>query len=139
MSGEDPDYRTDTRQADAERDIRDLVAELTSQMNDPDPGIMFEAVDIVVERFHPKRVIIHGPTAKGFVRGRKVRMVVIVESGDTGSLWGDIVWDLAMEGIDGDVAVYTEDVFEESRHDSSTVAYEASRTGFVAYPPGGVV
>lgn len=120
-------------------DLKDAIGQYTAALNNPSPGIIFEAVDIVVERFHPKCVIIHGPTANGFVDDRKVFMVVIVDSGDVDTLWGDIVWDLAMEGIDGQVTVFTERQFDEYRHDSYSVAYDACKTGFVAYPSDGVL
>ena len=119
--------------------MRETISAFTAELNDPNPGIMFEAVDIVVERFHPKCVMIYGPTAKGYVAGRKVCMVVIVETGDTKTLWDDIVWDLAMEGIDGDVAVFTDSMFDEYRHDSCSIAYVACKTGFVAYPTDGAI
>ena len=120
-------------------DLTDAISQYTAALNNPNPGIMFEAVDIVVEKYHPKYVIIYGPTAKGYVDDRKVCMVVIVESGNTEALWGDIVWDLAMDGIDGDVTVFTERQFDEYRNDTYSVAYDACKTGFVAYPSDGVL
>ena len=38
-----------------------------------------------------------------------------------------------------DVAVFTDSMFDEYRHDSCSVAYVACRTGFVAYPTDGAL
>ena len=113
--------------------VQEMVAEYTAKLNRPHPGIMFEAVDIIVEKFSPRAVIIYGATAMGYVDDRKVSLVVIVDGGDTRKLWGDMVCELAYNQIYGDVTVYTEDQFNEYSKEINTVAYDAVRTGFVAY------
>ena len=109
------------------------VRTFTERFNDPSPGIIFDAVDIIVERFHPIAVIVFGDTALGDVRYRKVRLLVISDTEDSDTLWADIVTALVEGCIDGDVDVYTPQLFLDNVDNGNTSACEAVRTGFVAY------
>ena len=94
---------------------------------------MDEAVEIIVREFSPVAVIVYGPSAGGYVYQNRVQLVVIVDSGDTYSLWSDMVTALTEHYIDGDVTVFTKEEYLSAVDDSYTVAYKADKTGYVAY------
>ena len=51
-------------------------------------------------------------------------------------MWDDITWALTDEFIDGEVSVYTVEMFEEYRTNSCTSAYRAVKSGRIAYERG---
>ncbi len=97
------------------------------------PGLIRRAVDIVVETCSPRTVYLVGPTAIGYVEYNMVKLLVIVDEGDTNQLWDDITWALTDEFIDGEVSVYTIEEFDEWRDNSYTSAYDAVNSGRIAY------
>lgn len=97
------------------------------------PAIVDEAVEIIVKGFSPVAVIVYGPSAEGYVYQNRVQLVVIVDSGDTNSLWSDMVTALTEHYIDGDVTVFTIEEYLSAVDDSYTVAYKADKTGYIAY------
>ena len=113
--------------------VTDVVRDFSYRFNNPSLSIIDDAVDIIIEKFHPVKIIIYGPTAKGYVGDRKVNLVVIVKDGDTREIQKKIVWELALDYIDGDVTVYTVAGFDRCVEDSYTVAYDAMNTGRVVY------
>ena len=113
--------------------VQEVVGEFYKTFNNPGSWIIAEAVDIVIKTCSPKAIYIYGPTAKGYVYGRMVNLLVIVDGGDTKKIWDDVTWALTDEFIDGNVSVYTSDDFEEYRDNSYTKAYEAVKTGRLVY------
>lgn len=109
------------------------------RLHDPpgiNPGLIRRAVDIVVETCSPRTVYLVGPTAIGYVEYNMVKLLVIVDEGDTKQMWDDITWALTDEFIDGEVSVYTIEEFDEWRDNSYTSAYDAVNSGRIAYERG---
>lgn len=114
--------------------VQEAIGRYTAEFNDPDPDdIIDEAVGIIVKECNPRAVWIYGPAAHGYVDDRKINILVVIDRGNTRKVWGDLIWALAYEHIDGDIAVFTASNFEKYKTDSYSRAYDAVKTGILAY------
>ena len=67
-------------------DFLNAVGEITASINNPGPGIVMEASDIVRRVCEPNAIYIYGPTAKFYLEDCKVCLVVVVPSGDVNGI-----------------------------------------------------
>lgn len=121
------------RQSAQPKTVREIIAEYTAIINNPGKEIIGLTIDAVVSTCSPEMIYIYGPAAKGYYDDCHVDLLVIVDNDDGGELPGDIRWALADHLIDGNVSVMTFEEFESSRYDSFSVAYDAVKTGYIAY------
>lgn len=112
---------------------REEASEFFRVFNNPGPEIIDRAVDIVVHECSPARVFVYGPTARGYVYGRHVVLLIVVRKGNTMKIRHNLISALADNSIDGDLMVVTEKEFEEYKDDSYSRSYNAVETGYVAY------
>lgn len=66
-----------------------------------------------------------------------VQVCIVIRGGDEKRIWGDVLFDLAVQFIDAFVKVYTVDEFEDWKTCSGTAAYDAVETGYLAYEKEG--
>lgn len=90
-----------------------------------------EAAELLSECFSPKRIHIIETGREDPRNPYRVKMVIIFKDGDLDQLWEDMTIALAEAGIDGDLTVLTQRMFDADRKLPFTVAYEAFRMGYV--------
>lgn len=103
-----------------------------------DSGFIDDAVIEIAEMYGPKRIIVYGPAAAGYVDGdRTFDMMVILDdigTGDAKALEREMRNHLVREmRLNGHVLVMSESDFEEDARIVGTAANDAVTTGYVAY------
>ena len=103
-----------------------------------DSGFIDDAVIRIAEMYEPKRIIIYGPAAAGYVDGdRTFEMMVILDDvgvDDAKVLEREMRNHLVREmRLNGHVLVMSESDFEEDARVVGTAANDAVTTGYVAY------
>ena len=96
------------------------------------PVVVNDAIEVIRAACDPKRIIIYGPAAKGYVEGNHVDVLVIIGEGDVDSTRRNLTKVLALDDIDGNVTVVDESMFRRNARLSYTSTYDAIRTGYEA-------
>ena len=97
---------------------------------DDRPVVVNDAVDVIRSAYHPERIIIYGPAAKGYVEGNHIDVLVVIGEGDVDSTRRDLIRLLALDDIDGNVTVVDEAGFRRNAGLSYTNTYDAIRIGY---------
>lgn len=96
------------------------------------PILVNDAINIIRTACDPKRIIIYGPAAKGYVDDNHVDVLVVIRRGDIDRIRRDLTVMLAMDDIDGNVTVVNERLFNKHATLSYTETYDAIKTGYDA-------
>lgn len=99
---------------------------------DDRPVVVNDAIEVIRTACDPKRIIIYGPAAKGYVEGNHVDVLVIIGEGDIDSTRRNLTKVLALDDIDGNVTVVDKSMFRRNIRLSYTSTYDAIRTGYEA-------
>ena len=94
------------------------------------PILVNDAIDVIRAACNPKRIIIYGPAAMGYVDDNHVDVLVVIGKGDVDSTRRNLIRMLALDDIDGNVTVVNESMFRKNAKLSYTNTYDAIKTGY---------
>jgi predicted nucleotidyltransferase len=100
-----------------------------------DEALLSSAVERIVERMNPERIILFGSQARGTADERSdVDLLVISQfTGKRREIVAELYWDLRDSGFAEDIILMTPEEYESERQIPGTIARPASREGKVIY------
>lgn len=112
---------------------RDRTTRSKSKPPIPDFATVDSAVDYVASKYKPELIIVHGPSARGFVQDTGVQMIVVKKVRSPLDTRIKISQELGRRFIDGDFIVMAPKDFHESVGVPGSFAYHSLEDGYVAY------
>lgn len=99
----------------------------------PDFATVDSAVDYVASKYKPELIVVHGPSARGFIEDTGVQMIIVKKVRSPFDTRIKISQELGRRFIDGDFIVISPKRFDETVGIPGTFAHDSLEDGYVAY------